>query len=87
MLPGVSSVLIVIFCFASKVDLGIKLSISGKCDFDPMLPRAHEHGMSRATEFADGSGESVIHKDSGSLRRDLQLDLRCGFRKARPRVS
>ena len=42
--------------------------------------------MSSAAEFADRSSEGIVNEDSGSLRRDVQLDLRCDFRKVCPRI-
>src|SRR5258708_9032955 len=69
-----------------QVDFCVESLKSGKGDFDPMLPGADEHPMPRAAEFTDSSGESIVHKNSGSLRCDLQLDLRCDFWKLRPRI-
>jgi len=46
------------------------------------FPAADEHAMSNAAEFANRSGEGIVHKNGGSLRRDLQLDLGSDFRKA-----
>src|SRR5882724_8339779 len=59
------------FLLRQQVDLDVEGLKSGKGDLDPMLPGAEEHPMSRAAEFTDGSGESVVHKNSGSLRCDL----------------
>src|SRR6266849_8776837 len=59
------------FLLRQQVDLCVESLKSGKGDLDPMLPGADEHPMSRAAEFTDGSGKSVVHKNSCSLRRDL----------------
>src|SRR5882762_1281881 len=63
------------FLLRQQVDLCVESLISGKGDLDPVFPGADEHPMSSAAEFADGSGKSVVHKNGGSLRCDLQLDL------------
>src|SRR6266849_457095 len=59
------------FLLRQQVDLCVESLKSGKGDLDPMLPGADEHPMSRAAEFTDGSSESIVHKNSCSLRRDL----------------
>src|SRR3977135_1245577 len=92
-LPESKSVLMVIFCCASRVPAGsksrcpgretvgrhvavcVESRIAGQGDLEPVFPGADEHPMSSAAEFADGSGKSVVHKNGGSLRCDLQLDL------------
>jgi len=51
-----------------------------------VFPGADEHAMSNAAEFANRSGEGIVHKNGGSLRRDLQLDLGSDFRKVSPRI-